>query len=187
MRTELKRNLDIQNKINRILDCSNIVILGPKNSGKTSVAIHYAMSELTKRKSFFFTTQNKVEVIEKALSIFPEFESHIKSKLSIYMAPNINNRHVEKIDDKMLSEIILGIIHVVEKNNPDRIVFDEITSFLSFSNLDSLKEVFQKLLKVLEYKNIPALFTVAEPVSQRSIDVINEFTYHLNLRTNPIF
>ena len=187
MRTQLKSNLDIQNKVDQLLDCKNILIVGSKNSGKTSIALNYAIHEFTKSKSFFFTTQKKEEVITKAVKLFPELETVIKSNLIIYQAPIVSHMQV----DKVLSDILLGILQVTSTTKPDKIVFDEITSFLAFSDLDLLRKVFRQLLSALEQKNITALFTVAEPVSQRSIEIVgiltNEFANYLNLKTNPIF
>lgn len=190
-RTKLKPTADIQSKINKLLECKNILILGPKNSGKTSVALSYAMDEITSSKSLFFTTQRKEELIDIAIKLYPELKLVINSKLFIFQAPVAIHEQFENVTDQILSEVFLGIIQVIKKDKPDKIVFDEITSLLGFSNLNILIEVFQKLLNVLEQNNITALFTVAEPVSQRSVKIVNilknEFAYYLNLKTNPIF
>lgn len=176
----------VDEKIKQLLECKNILMQGPHSSGKTLAGIKFSFYELSGGKSLYFTSSSKQEIIENISFINPEMKKTVNKNFFVYQAPKTNMH----MDDKIYSKIILGILDPVNEMKPDRIVFDEITPYLAFSDLHFLRMVLNKLIKYLHSNYVNFLFTVAEPASPRAVEVINilkkEFTYFIDLSSNPI-
>lgn len=176
----------IDGKIKRLIDCKNILMIGPHSSGKTLTSIKYLIHNFSGRSSLYFTSSSKYEIIENISFINPEMKKNINKNLFIYQAPEPGIQ----ADDRVYSKIILGILNLIIEKKPERIVFDEITPYLAFSDLHFLRTVFNRLIKYLHTNDVNFLFTVAEPVSPRALEVVDilkrEFTYYINLSINPI-
>jgi len=74
--------------------------------------------------------------------------------------------------DDYLIEYLNDIITVVNQYNPSRIIFDELTPYVGFRNLELLKEAFLGTLETIEEKNITSLFVVGEPATQKTNSII---------------
>jgi len=75
--------------------------------------------------------------------------------------------------DDFLIEYMNDIITVASKYKPSRIIFDELTPFIGFNNLDLLEDVFAHLLETVEDKNISSFFVVGEPATPKTEEIIS--------------
>jgi len=83
----------------------------------------------------------------------------IASPSEIYDVPN---------PDDYLAEYLHDIVAVVNQYKPNRIVFDELTPYIGFQNIDYLNDVFLKTLEEVEDKNINSFFIIGEPATQKA-------------------
>lgn len=148
-------------------DVKSLILIGPKNSGKTRETINYALKNIKEERCIYYTSSNKNNLIERISSIGTSENWQQPNNLFIYEAPKINYNS-SSIEDKNLMHILLGIFKPIENIKPNKIVLDEITPFLNFSDLDLLEKVSKKISLFLNYYKIKALFTLSEPVSQRA-------------------
>ena len=187
MNTDTINNNEIDGRLKKLLECKNILLFGPHNSGKTLTSIKYSLYEISGNKSIYFTSTSKQDIIEKISLQSPEIKKIMNRDLFIFQAPTPNiNGH----NDELYSKIIMGILNPVIELKPNRIVIDEITPYLAFTNLNYLKKIINKLVNYLRDNNINFLITAAEPVSPRASAVIKilkeECSNYVNLSHNPI-
>jgi archaellum biogenesis ATPase FlaH len=175
-----------EKRIIQLLDSKSILMFGPRSSGKTITCINYSLYGLNSSKCLYFSSSSKQNLIETIYTLYPESKKIINKDLIIYEAPELNS----KKDDAAYAKIILGTLDLVNQMKPERIVFDEITPYLGFSDMHYLKTVFIQLLENLKNINVKFLFTAAEPASPRAESVIKilreEFSYFINLSNNPV-
>jgi len=169
MNTDTINNSEIDRRIKKLLECKNILLFGPHNSGKTFTSIKYSLYEISGNKSIHFTSTSKQDIIEKISLLSPEIKKIMNRNLFIFQAPTPN---INGPSDELCSKIIMGILNPVIELKPNRIVIDEITPYLAFTNLNHLKKIINKLVNYLRGNNISFLITAAEPVSPRASAVI---------------
>lgn len=128
-------------------DIKSLLLIGPKNSGKTSESILYALKNIHEEKCIYYTSSSKNILSERISSNNINESWQHSNKLFLYEAPIINFSF-NSIDDKNLMQVLLGIIKPIEIIKPNKIVFDEITPFLNFSDLELLEKVFKKYLYI---------------------------------------
>ena len=75
--------------------------------------------------------------------------------------------------DQYLVEYLNDIVTVVNQYNPSRIIFDELTPYIGFQNVDILRESFLKTLEEVENLNITSLFVVGEPATKKAEEIID--------------
>ena len=64
--------------------------------------------------------------------------------------------------DTYLSEYFYDILKIAEEYHPTRIIFDELTPFVSFKNKEMLFDVFCEVTEILEDNDITNLFVMSE-------------------------
>jgi circadian clock protein KaiC len=90
----------------------------------------------------------------------------------VKVTPPTNIDLAENADDYLV-EYIKDIADVVTKYQPSRIVFDELTPFIGFKNLDLLNKTFSETSEVVEDLGITSLYVVGEPAANASRKVVN--------------
>jgi circadian clock protein KaiC len=157
------------------------LLLGPRKSGRTLLALQFAM-EAAKNKevTLFFTSMRPKDLMIHAASIDFDLNTYMNQNLiivvrvappaDIYESANPDNHLVEYLND---------IASVVGQYNPSRLVFDELTPFVGFENIGLLQQTFLNTIESIEEKNITSLFIVAEPAtpfSQMIVDTIAQYS-----------
>ncbi|MDP2302646.1 MAG: ATPase domain-containing protein [Ignavibacteria bacterium] len=157
------------------------LLLGPRKSGRTLLALQFAM-EAAKNKevTLFFTSMRPKDLMIHAASIDFDLNTYMNQNLiivvrvappaDIYESANPDNYLVEYLND---------IASVVGQYNPSRLVFDELTPFVGFENIGLLQQTFLNTIESIEEKNITSLFIVAEPAtpfSQMIVDTIAQYS-----------
>lgn len=156
------------------------LLVGEKKSGKTLLSIQYA-AECAKSKEvcLFFTTARPKDLIIHAASIDIDLEYYIHQNSVIVVRVAQPTETTEfKSRDEFLSDYLNDIISVINQYHPTRIIFDELTPYVEFENLNVLKDVFGSMIESIEENGITSLFILREPIAQSSkmiFNVLNSF------------
>jgi circadian clock protein KaiC len=78
--------------------------------------------------------------------------------------------------DQYLAEYLNNIVTVVEQYQPSKIVFDELTPFVGFQNINLLQDTFLKTIEAIEDFGITSLFILGEPATQFAEQIIDALT-----------
>jgi KaiC/GvpD/RAD55 family RecA-like ATPase len=164
------------------------LLIGAKKSGKTMLGLKFAMEcAAQKEVCLYFTSMRPKDLMILAASIDFDLQDYMNQNLIIVVrvapprdiSPNSGS-------DEFYAEYLRDIITVVEKYKPSKIVFDELTPFISFNNINLLKQTFLKTIDVIENSGITSMFILGEPATpaaRQIVDVITGFStgvIHLN-------
>ncbi len=156
------------------------LLVGEKKSGKTLLSLQYAV-EAAKNKQvcLFFTNSRPKDLMIHAASIDIDLESYINQNTIIIVRVAQPTETTEfKSRDEFLSDYLRDIISVINQYNPTRIIFDEITPYVEYENLNSLSDAFGSMVESIEDLGITSLLILREPAAQSSkmiFNVLNSF------------
>ncbi len=151
------------------------LLVGARKSGRTLLSLQYAMeSALQNEVCLYFTSVRPKDLLINAASIDFDLQHFMNENLIVVVkvTPPTNIELAENSDDYLI-EYIKDIADVVEKYQPSRIVFDELTPFVGFKNLDLLNRIFRDTSEVVEDMGITSLYVVGEPAASSSRKVVN--------------
>jgi len=167
------------------------ILIGPRKSGRTLLGLQYALqSAKQKEVCLYFTTMRPKDLMIQAAFIDFDLQNYMNQNLIVVVrvAPPNDINDIRNSDDYLV-EYFKDIVTVVNQFSPNRIIFDELTPYLSFSNLDILKDTFLQTIETIEEKDIISLFIVGEPatpVAQSIVDVMAQFvTGSIYLQKRP--
>jgi circadian clock protein KaiC len=142
-------------------------LLGPRKSGRTILALQFAMRTVAEKETcLFFTSVRPKDLMINAASIDFDLQQLMnQNQVIIVKVTPPKNIEYAKDPDTYLSEYIRDIKTIVDQYNPKRIVFDELTPFVGFKNIDTLKEAFLITMEHIEDKGITSLYVLGEPVT----------------------
>lgn len=156
------------------------LLVGEKKSGKTLLSLQYAV-EAAKNKQvcLYFTNSRPKDLMIHAASIDIDLESYINQNTIIVVRVARPTETTEfKNRDEILSDYLRDIISVINQYNPTRIIFDELTPYVEYENLNSLRESYGSMIESIEDLGITSLFILREPAAQSSkmiFNVLNSF------------
>jgi len=156
------------------------LLVGEKKSGKTLLSLQYAV-EAAKNKQvcLYFTNSRPKDLMIHAASIDIDLESYINQNTIIVVRVAQPTETTEfKSRDEFLSDYLRDIISVINQYNPTRIIFDEITPYVEYENLNSLSDAFGSMIESIEDLGITSLLILREPAAQSSkmiFNVLNSF------------
>jgi len=156
------------------------LLIGPRKSGKTLLSLQYAM-ECAKQKEvcLYFTLMRPKDLMIHASSIDFDLQYYINKNLIIVIKVSPpGNLNESENPDEYLSEYLKDIVTVVEKYQPAKIVFDELTSFVGFKNINSLREIFLKTTESIEDAGITSLFLLGDPASAATKMIVETLAEH---------
>lgn len=146
------------------------LLIGSRKSGKTLMALQYAL-ECAKQKEvcLFFTSIRPKDLMIMAASIDFDLQYYMNKNLIIVIrvAPPTELYNDANRDD-FLVEYLNDIVTVVDQHRPNKIVFDELTQFIGFSNLESLNQVFRQTTEIIEESDITSLYILGQPAAPSS-------------------
>jgi len=82
----------------------------------------------------------------------------------VRVAPPSDIPDVENTDD-FLVEYLRDIVTVVEQYQPNRVIFDELTPFINFTNRTLLRDVFVETTETIENEGVTSLFILGDPAT----------------------
>jgi len=151
------------------------LLVGARKSGRTILALQYAMEcAMHNEVCLYFTSIRPKDLLINAASIDFDLQHSMNENLVIVVkvTPPTNIDLAEDADDYLV-EYIKDIADVVTKYQPSRIVFDELTPFIGFNNLDLLNKTFGESSEVVEDMGITSLYVVGEPAANASRKVVS--------------
>jgi circadian clock protein KaiC len=157
------------------------LLLGQRKTGKTLIGLQYAMESAKNREvCLYFTSMRPKDLMIHAASIDLDLQTYMNHNLIIVVrvAPP-SDIHESGNPDGYLVEYLNDIVTVVEQYQPSRIVFDELTYFVGFENINLLQQTFLNTVEKIEDKNITSLFILAEPatpVAQMIVDSVVQYS-----------
>ena len=153
-------------------------LIGPRKSGRTLLTLQYAL-ECAKQKEvcLFFTNMRPKDLLIHAASIDFDLQHYMNQNLIIVVrVTSPANIEEEENPDEILAEYLKDIVSVVDQYRPNKIVFDELTPLVGFSDKEFLKEVFLETIEKVEDAGITSLYVLGEPATPVSHDIVNTLT-----------
>ena len=151
------------------------LLVGPRKSGRTLLGLQYAL-ECARQKEIclYFTSMRPKDLMIQAASIDFDLQHYMNQNLIIVVrvAPPSNLYDVGNPDD-FLVEYLNDIVTVVDQYQPNKIVFDELTPFIGFNNINLLQDVFVQTTEAIEESGITSLFVLGEPATPAAHAIVN--------------
>jgi circadian clock protein KaiC len=109
-----------------------------------------------------------------AASIDIDLENYINqnSIIVVRVAPPTETTEF-KSRDEFLSDYLRDIISVINQYNPTRIIFDELTPYVEYENVNSLRDSYGSMIESIEDLGITSLLILREPAAQSSKMIFN--------------
>jgi circadian clock protein KaiC len=154
-------------------------LIGPRKSGKTILALQFAMKCAEQNEvCLFFTSIRPKDLMILAASINFDLQHYMNQNLIIVVrvTPPENLEEVEK-PDEYLAEYISDIVPVVNQYNPSKLIFDSLTQFVNIKDSKLLRKTFITSIEGIEDTGITSLFTLSEPanpVAKGIVDLLTE-------------
>jgi KaiC/GvpD/RAD55 family RecA-like ATPase len=154
------------------------LLIGAHKSGRTLLALKYAMEcSVQKEICLYFTTKRPKDLIIMAASINFDLQSYMDKNLVIVIRVSAPGDILSVPDpDQQLIEYLTNIISIVDQYQPSKIVFDELTPYIEFNNLNLLKESFVKTIEAIEDFGTTSLFVLNEPATLLTEKIITVLT-----------
>lgn len=147
------------------------LLIGSHRSGRTLLSLQFAIESANQNEvCLFFTTAKPKDLLIQAASINIDLQACIEKNQVIIVrtAPSTNDDN-----DYNLVEYLNDTINVIEQYQPSKIVFDELTSFIEFNDLDLLKKIFEENCEKIENLGITSLFILNEPVTPAAKTIVD--------------
>lgn len=148
------------------------LISGPRRSGKTTLCLQIARKGLLqKEKVLYFTDMPASDLLLIGESL--GFDLAIPFELSDFLIYKYSQELETAASDEILEKGIRDIIELISKENPSRVIFDQITQLLRFNSLDQLKSSFTEIIKSGDINKNVICLSVGKPASQKALEVYN--------------
>ena len=154
------------------------MMIGAHKTGKTLLSLQYAMESAGQKElCIYFTSKRPKDLIIQAASIDIDLQELMNQNLVIVIrvTPPVDFSNGSN-SDQLLEEYLNNIVTVVEQYQPSKIVFDELTPFVGFQNINLLQDIFLKTIEAIEDFGITSLFILGEPATQYAEQIIDAIT-----------
>ncbi len=154
------------------------MVVGPRKSGRTLMGLQFALEAAKAAEvCLYFTLMRPKDLMIQAASLNFDIQSYMNQNLIIVVrvAPPNGIYDMYNYDDYLV-EYFNDIITVVDQYKPARIIFDEITPFVGFKNVDYLQDAFVKTLETIEDRDITSLFVISEPATKKAQSIVEGLT-----------
>ena len=150
------------------------MLIGPRKSGRTLVGLQMALESAKANEiCIFFTLMRPKDLMIQAASLNFDIQSFMNQNLIIVVRVAQPNDIYEMYNpDDFLVEYFNDIITVVDQYKPKRIIFDELTPFVGFKNLDYLRDTFLRSIESIEERDITSLFIISEPATPKAQNIV---------------
>jgi circadian clock protein KaiC len=150
------------------------LLIGPRKSGRTLVGLQFALEAAKSNEvCLYFTLMRPKDLMIQAASLNFDIQSYMNQSLIIVVRVAPPNDIYEMYNpDDYLVEYLNDIVTVVDQYKPTRIIFDELTPFVGFRNLEYLKDAFLRTLETIEDKDITSLFVISEPATEKAQSIV---------------
>jgi len=156
------------------------LLLGAHKSGRTTFAIEIA-KECAEQKEvcLYFTTRRPKDLILQAASFGVDLQNYIsQNSIIIIRVESSVNLSESRETDLVLAEYINDIIGLVEQYQPAKIIFDELTPFLGFKDINLLEDSFAKTIEAIEELGVTSLFVLGDPITYSAKKIADVLVSH---------
>ncbi len=143
------------------------MLVGPRKSGKTLLGLQFAMEAANQNEvCVYFTVMRPKDLLIHASSIDFDLQNYMSqnSIIVVKVSPPLELNQAANPDD-ILTEYLNDIVSVVEQYQPGKLIFDEITPFVGFNNINTLQTVYSRTLEKIEELGVTSLFLLGQPVT----------------------
>jgi len=150
-------------------------LIGSRKSGRTLLGLQFAMEcAAQKEVCLYFTSMRPKDLMIQAASIDFDLQHYMNQHLIIVVrvAPP-SDLYEAGNPDEFLVEYMNDIVTVVEQYQPNKIVFDELTPFIGFNNINRLQDVFMRTTESIEDNGITSLFILGEPATPLAESIVD--------------
>lgn len=150
------------------------LLIGPRKSGRTLIGLQLALETARSGETcVYFTIMRPKDLMIQAASINFDIQSYMNQNLIIVVRVAPPNEIYDMYNpDDYLVEYFNDILTVINQYNPTRIIFDELTPFVGFRNLDYLRSTFLHTIESIEERDITSLFIISEPATQKAHSIV---------------
>jgi KaiC/GvpD/RAD55 family RecA-like ATPase len=157
------------------------LLMGPRKSGRTLIGLQFALEAAKSAEvCVYFTLMRPKDLMIQAASLNFDIQSYMNQNLIIVVRVAPPNEIYDMYNpDDYLVEYYRDIITVVDQYHPSRIIFDELTPFVGFKNVDYLQDTFIKTLETIEDRDITSLFVISEPATQKAQTIVQGLSQYV--------
>ena len=153
------------------------LVVGSKNSSKSLFALKFLKESNEKGKCLYFSNLRSKDLFIQASTLNFDLQKNLErdSTTLIRVLPVPQNISQETIDDYLV-EYLRDISDLIKKYKPKFLIFDELTEFLRYQNVELLRQKFMDMLEALEEFDITSLFIAAtngETETKKSLQKIS--------------
>jgi len=150
------------------------LVVGARKSGRTLLSLQFAVEAADNGETcVYFTTMRPRDLMIHSASLNIDLQKYMnRNKIIVVRVSPPNDIYEMYNPDDFLIEYMNDIITVISQYKPGRLIFDELTPYIGFKNLDLLNDVFAHLLETIEEKNITSMFVVGEPATPKTEQII---------------
>lgn len=154
------------------------LLIGSRKSGRTLLGLQFTKECIKQKEScLYFTSMRPKDLMIQAASIDFDLQYHMNQNkvIVVRVAPPADLNEVPN-PDEFLVEYLRDIVTVVEQYKPNKMVFDELTHFIGFSNLTLLQDVFIETSEAIENEGVTSLFILGEPATSAANSIVDILT-----------
>lgn len=149
------------------------LLIGQHKSGRTLLSLQFARECASRGEAcLYFTNMRPKDLLIQAASIDFDLQQAMNHNLVIVVRVNAPIASEEN-GDEVFIDYLKDISKVVEQYQPSKIVFDELTPFVSFNNLKLLEESFLEMIEKIEDAGTTSLFVLGMPATNVAQNILN--------------
>lgn len=149
------------------------LITGPASSGKTTFCLQFTLPSLSaNEKIIFFTNERPEDLLLRAEGLQFDIYSNLEYGNFIIFNFGLEDK-MAQISEQLLNKTINEISQIVEKEQPTRLIFDQLTLLLQYKEFDTLKRNIKQFIYSCEKFKATTLITVGEPASPEAGNILN--------------
>ena len=168
------------------------LLVGSRKSGRTLLGLQFTKECVEQQEvCLYFTSMRPKDLMINASAIDFDLQSCMsENKVVVVRVNSPVDANSETESDEYLSEYLRDIVPVVEQYQPAKLVFDEMTPFIGFNNIEKLKEAFIRTCEEIEEYGITSLFIIGEPATPSAGKIVHSLsenstgTIHLQKNEN---
>jgi circadian clock protein KaiC len=151
------------------------LLIGPRKSGRTILGLQFAKECIRQKEiCLYFTSVRPKDLMIQAASIDFDLQYYMNQNKVIIVRVTPPADSNERINpDEFLVEYLRDIVTVVEQYKPNKMVFDELTHFIGFSNLTLLQDAFVETTESIENEGVTSMFVLGEPATQAANAIVD--------------
>lgn len=154
-------------------------LCGRRKTGKTLSALQFVKKAAEDNEPcLFFTSSRPRDLIINAAAIDIDLQDYVTRNI-VTLVRVTPPQNISTLEDSYYVEYLKDIKKVVDQYKPTRIVFDELTPFISFKDVNLLKETFLEVTDHIDERSITSLYILSEPatpIAKRAADTLLELS-----------